>query len=436
MCLNSRTSSQRLRSFFDEGTFTQVGTYMVRKGTDEPEGVVCGYGAVNGRLVFAFSQESDRMMGAFDDMHAKKLTMLLDTAVKNGAPLVGFFDSVGAVINEGAGVLAAYGRVMKAIADASGVIPTVAVVSGICGGTAAVAASMFDIVVKGGENAHLYLTPGQEKDGIFAVNGGSEEDAMEKVRTLLSVIPQNSKAGFAIREADLNRHVTPAIVNGRCDNRRLIADLSDDGGFLEIYAGDDGMITGFARIGGMGIGVIANDSSLQGGRITCKGARKAAKLISFCDSFGMPLVSLVDSDGIAENSCPASLSKLSMAYLTSTGAKITVYTGNGVGAAFNLMGAKSCGADMVFALQSSTLATMPPSGAVAFLWNDRVGEETRTSLEAAWRDEFAAPVLAAQLGEVDDVIDPCETRQRICSALMMLAGKSSTVSRKHVNFSL
>ncbi len=349
---------------------------------------------------------------------------------------MGFFDSVGAVINEGASVLAAYGRVMKASASASGVIPTVAVVSGICGGTAAVWASMFDFVIAGGKDAHLYLAPGEEKKGIFAMQASDESDAFGKVASLLSLVPQNSVGGFEIAADDLNRTVVPVLTEGRCDNRALLSALADDGGYVELYPGDDAMITALVRIGGMGVGVMANDSSVNGGKITTRGARKAAKLISFCDSFGMPLVSLADADGLSADACPAVLSRLALAYLSSDNAKITVYTGHAVGAAFPLMGAKSCGADMVFATATATLSPMLPAGAVAFLWNDRVGKETREALEEAWQKEYAAPVHAAEIGEVDDVIDPAEIRQRICSALMMLAGKSAAAPRRHVNYAL
>lgn len=436
MDLNNQKSCGRLASFFDAGTFTEMGACMKKKASDELSAVVCGYGSLKGRLVFAFSQESQRMSGAFDALHAKKIEMLFDAAVKNGAPLVGFFDSVGAVINEGASVLASYGRVMKAAAAASGVIPTVAVVSGICGGTAAVWASMFDFVVAGGKDAHFYLAPGEEKKGIFAMRASDESDAFGKVASLLSLVPQNSVGGFEIAADDLNRTVVPGGAEGRCDNRALLSALADDGSYVELYPGDDGMITALVRIGGMGVGVMANDSNIDGGRITTRGARKAAKLISFCDSFGMPLVSLADADGLSAGACPAVLSRLALAYLSSDNAKITVYTGHAVGAAFPLMGAKSCGADMVFATATATLSTMLPSGAVAFLWNDRVGQETREALEKAWQKEYAAPVHAAEIGEVDDVIDPAEIRQRICSALMMLAGKSAAAPRKHVNYAL
>lgn len=433
---------ERITSFFDPGTFTETGAYVKRKDGEAFEGVICGYGSVGGKLTFAFAQDPDRMSGAFDSLHAGKIVSIIEAAVKNGAPVVGFFDSLGAVINEGAQVLAAYGKVMKAVAEASGIIPTVAVISGICGGSSAVFASMFDFVICCRDSSDIYFSPRYEavaSDYPATVLADDESSALAAVRDILSYIPQNNSDGVEIETVDdLNKTVSVPIKDGRCDNRSLISLLADGGKYTELFSGyDESMITVLTSIGGVPVGLIANDSFNNSGSVTTRGAQKALKLLSFCDGFGIPVVTLVDTDGVDKNADVNTVSKLVSAYASSTNAKVTVYTGSAVGTAFNVMGSKSLGADVAFALEGSTISVMKPESAVAFLWNDKVANEKRKNLEEKWKSEFAGAAHAAECGEIDDIIPAAETRQRICAALMMLSGKSCFgFTRKHYNTSI
>ena len=445
---------QKIVSLFDSGTFVETGAFLKRDNGDKT-GVVCGYGAVNGKLTYAFAQDSDRQKGAFDALQAKKIGAIYEMALKNGAPVVGIFDSVGAYVTDGASAMSAYGALLGSISRASGVVPQIALVSGVCSGLAATAASMFDLTVTVKEASKLSVNApfliGKEAGsaeyaceiGLSSVCTENEEEALNTVRTLIDLLPANCEEGVTSEEItdDVNRAV--AVEGVSC--KALMEAISDLGNVIEIgegYAPE--MKTGLSRIGGVCCGLIANDPAVNGGVLTAEGAKKAAKLISFCDSFGIPLVTLTDSEGVVvsrdEEGAPlaAQLGKLAMAYATATTAKITAVVGKAYGAAFTLMGSRALGTDMVYALPTASISAMTPESAVAFLWNDRITEEvSRADLVAEWKDTCASPVSAAADGSVDDVIAPAELRSRICSAVYMLLMKSAeTPARKHCNLPL
>lgn len=443
----------KIAALFDPGTFVETGAYMKRG--DELTGVVCGYGAVNGKLVYAFAQDSDRKKGAIDALQAEKIAKLYGMAQKNGAPVVGVFDSAGAVVADGASVLSAYGKLLKVVSDASGVIPQIAIVSGVCAGMAATVAAMFDVIITVKDQSELYVNApflaGKEigttdytaENGLASINAENEEDALARAVQLVSMLPANCEEGVAVEDIidDVNRTVTVDGLGGK----ELIKTLVDADNFVELggaYAEE--MITGITAFGGVTCGIVANDSGKNGGVITCEGAKKAAKLISFCDSFSIPVVTLVNSVGVATDAesegapLASQLGKLAMAYATADTAKITVVCGKAYGAAFTLMGSKALGADMVYALPESEISVMAPASAVAFLWNDQITEElTRADLEAKWIKECASPEAAAADGSIDDVVAANELRQRICAAVYMLMMKNSgTPLRKHCNLPL
>ncbi|MBQ7335298.1 MAG: acetyl-CoA carboxylase [Clostridia bacterium] len=445
--------SEKIAALFDSGTFVETGAYMKRAGGDLT-GVVCGYGAIGGKLVYAFAQDSDRKKGAFDALQAEKIAMLYGMAMKNGAPVVGMFDSVGAVIADGASAMSAYGKVLKCVSDASGVIPQIAVISGVCSGMAATVAAMFDLVVTVKDKSQLFVNApfivGKEvgsadyaaQNGLAAVSAADEADANAKVAKLIAMLPSNNEEGVVAEEItdDVNRTSATGVAG-----KELICEIADASDFVEIgaeYATE--MLTGFVRFGGVTCGVVANNSSEKNGTITCDGAKKAAKLISLCDSLSIPVVTLTDSVGVevskAAEGAPlaAQLGKLAMAYATADTAKITVVTGKAYGAAFTLMSSKALGADMVYALPEAEISVMAPESAVAFLWNDKITEKTtRATLEEKWVAENAAPASAAADGSIDDVINAGELRQRICAAVYMLMMKNSgTPARKHCNLPL
>ena len=443
----------KIAALFDAGTFVETGAFM-KRGNDLT-GVVCGYGAVNGKLVYAFAQDSDRKKGAIDALQAEKIAMLYGMAQKNGAPVVGMFDSVGATVADGAAVLSAYGKLLKVVSDASGVVPQIAIINGVCAGMAATVAAMFDVVVTVKDQSELYVNApflaGKEigtteytaQNGLATIAAENEGDAVAKAVKLVSMLPSNCEEGVAIEDItdDINRTVAVEglagkdLINALCDANTFVA-------LGEAYATE--MITGLAVFGGVTCGVVANDASVNGGVITCDGAKKAAKFVGFCDSFSIPVVTLVDSIGVATNAeaegapLAAQLGKLAMAYATANTAKIGVVCGKAYGAAFTLMGSKALGADMVYALPTSEISVMAPESAVAFLWNDKITEEvTRADLVEKWTKECASPEAAAADGSIDDVVATAELRQRICAAVYMLMMKNAgTPARKHCNLPL
>lgn len=442
------SSKQRLELIFDCGTFVELGAYTKRQGTDTPAGVVCGYGAVSGKLAFAFIQESGRNKGAFDERQSKKIEALYSLAVKNGAPVIGVFDSAGAVVYDGASALAAYGRLMKNISDASGIIPQIAVVDGICGGSSAVAAAMFDFVVTVKDKSKLFVNPpfvvGESADDVFSGNSvyeaESSDDAFSYVKSLINILPENN-ATVAYTESadDMNRQV--AFDAKSYSAKELVANVADDGRFVSVYEKYAANLKlGFVSLGGIVTGIVASE---RGGVIDIKSARAAAKLVGFCDSFSIPVVTLVDSEGLdvsaeAEKAAYAQeLAKLAYAYSASESAKVTVVIGKAYGAAFTLLGSKAMGADMTLALPTAEISVLSPEASVAFVWNDRVGEQTREELEAEWKEKCASADEAADLGEIDDIIEPAELRSRICASLSMLAAKAEGAPiRKHANMPL
>lgn len=443
-------SKERIESLFDAGTFVELGAYTKRTNTQaEYESVVCGYGAVAGKLVFAFAQDSGRTKGAFGERHAKKIAGMYDLAIKNGAPVVGMFDSAGAVVYDGAAALAAYGKLMKCISAASGVIPQIALINGVCGGSLAVAASMFDLTVTIKDKSKLYVNPpfviGEEAGssafaaakGLSAAECEDEASAFAFVKTLLSAIPSNNAEGVVAADItdDVNRAV--AFDAQSYSVAELVAQIADGGRFVRVYEKyAKNLCTGFASFGGVMAAVIASDN---GGALDINAARVAAKMVSFCDSFGIPVVTLVDSTGLdvsleAEGAAYASeLARLAMAYASSECAKVSVVIGKAYGAAFTLLGSRALGADLAYALDSACISLLSPEASVAFVWNDMVGaEKSRAELEAEWREKCASAQDAADCGEIDDVIEASELRKRICAALSMLAYKADGVpAKKH-----
>lgn len=440
---------ERLQSLFDAGTFVELSAYA-KRASGEPESVSCGYGAIDGRLTFAFAQDSGLSGGAFGERHAKKIASLYTLAVKNGAPVVGIFDSKGASVYDGAAALAAYGRFMRCVSDASGIIPQIAIIDGVCGGAAAVAAAMFDMVITIKDKSKLFVkapfnvgkTDGSAEAGHSAYEAADEADAFAFARRLLSALPSNNADAICVdTDDDLNRDVD--VDGGAYDVDSVLSAIADDGEFIGIY-GDyaKNMRFGFASFGGVLSGVVACDPK-AGGILDERSAKAAAKLIGFCDAFGLPVLTLVDSEGTvtdadAENGAYAeALAKLAYAYSSSSNAKVTVVMNKAYGTAYTLLGSKAVGADMVFALPTAKISVLSPEASVAFVWNDRAREQSREELEAEWSAKCASAAAAADDGEVDDIIEPSELRKRICSALLMLSGKSEgTPSRKHFNMPL
>ena len=396
-------------ALFDAGTFVEMGAFIRRRGEEEPyDAIITGYGSVEGKLAFAFVQDSDRKAGALDGIGADKIEKLYAQAIRVGAPVIGVFDSAGAVVWDGASALSAYGRVMKCVSDASGIIPQIALISGSCTGMASAIAAMFDFTVAAGEQA---------TDLTALVT----EDPTAVVRSLVELLPRNNKDVNTVEPTDdIGRPV--ALDNG-------VASIADNAALTTLYADMGKEITAaLCRMGGETVGLVALN-----GKLTADGARKAARLVSFCDSFSIPVVTLVDSEGVEYADAANAFAKLAKAYVTATTAKVTAVIGKAYGAAFTLMGSHALGADLALALEGSVISVLAPETAVAFAMNDKITDsKNRADVEAEWKETYASPVAAAESGDIDDVIPEAELRARIISALYMLAEKADgTPDRKH-----
>ncbi len=449
-------SKERLEAIFDVGTFVELNAYSRKKDADDFSSVVCGYGAVCGKLVFAFSQDSTRKKGAFDEKQAKKITDLYSLALKNGAPVIGVFDSMGAVVYDGASALAAFGKVMKCVSEASGIIPQIAIVDGMCAGSMALIASMFDFAVTIKDVSKLYVNPpfvvGNElNDSDFATKAGTsvycaddEASAFDYVKKLVDLLPSNNAEGALVCDSADNANRVIDFDASSYTPDDLVSKIADGGTSIKLY-GDycDNVSAHLATFGGILACVITSNPDKKG-ILDIKSARIITKLIAFCDSFNIPFINLVDSEGLDVSleaeyaSYSSELARLASAYATSTSAKISIVVGKAYGSAFTLLGSKALGADIAYALDGACISVLSPEASVAFVWNDKVSADVkREDVEAEWKEKVASSYEALELGEIDDVIEAAELRKRICAALSMLAFKADKApTRKHFNLPL
>ena len=435
---------ESLVSLFDAGTFVEMGAYIRRRGAEAPyDAVLTGYGSVNGKLTFAFAQDQDSLSGALDEIGAGKIQRLYEEALRVGAPVVAIMSSTGAVVTDGASALSAYGRTMKCAADASGIIPQIVLVEGKCTGLSAVIASMFDVIVTVKEISEIAFNLAAargdkdsyaEAHGLSALHAEDIPSALAAVRELISLLPRNNRD---VADVDPTDDPARPVAADELTGLALVRALADNGRVVSLYESfAPELITAITAIGGRTCGVIATDASIADGKLTPKGARKAAKLVAFCDSFSLPVITLVDSMGVdmsAPREPAPAFGKLAKAYISATTAKISVVMGNAIGAAFTLLGSRALGADLTLALPETVISPLAPSVAVAFLWNDRItAENPREAVEAEWAATEGAAIRAAESGDIDDIVPAAELRARLSSALYMLAEKADTApDRKH-----
>lgn len=431
-------AAKRLKAFFDGGTFVEIGAYISRpNAADTAEGVVCGYGSVDGRLIFAFAQDSSSMKGALDGRHADKIARTYEKALAVGAPIVGFFDCAGAVVFDGAAALAGYGKLLRAASDASGVIPQIAVISGTCAGTMAAVAALFDFTVTVEGASKLYVSSptqlGEDQSsaavafekGNAALLAADEQAALGTVRSLLAYLPDNADHGIpALETADDPGRV--ALAADRTTAAEALAAVVDAGSFFELYGGCGSAVkAGLATMGGMSSVALALDGELDLAAIA-----KMSRMLSFADVFGLPAVTFVNCSGVAadaenEPALAQALAALAAVMADGTAPRVTAIVGDAIGAGFIFGGSRALGADLVLALPGTEIAALTARSAVAFLWNDRITPElSREELEKEWRETKATPEAAAADGEVDDIVAPAELRARLISALYMLADKN------------
>ena len=428
-------------ALFDEGTFVETGALVTRRfsevpGTGDAElaGAITGYGAVDGKLTCSFLLDASRCKGAIDGKTAEKIVSLYDLAKKNGAPVIGVFDSVGANVFEGVSALAAYGRIISSVASASGVVPQIALISGKCIGTLSAVAAMFDIAILE-EGASLYVTDPSltgEKDGQAPVLSAVSEKgkAADLVRTLISFLPPCAGCGVAVSECkdDLNRRLANALP---ADAASILSSVADNGRSIPVSSSGS-LLCSFAEIGGVRCGIVISDTNKDGGKIDALSARTAARFVDLCDAYSLPVVTLVDSLGLAvsgENEkAPYStdLARLAFAYTGASVPKVTVVIGHAIGAAFPLLGSCSTGADVVYAVDGAEIGILSADAAVAFAFDAALAEgRTKEELRDEWKQTVASPAAAAATGEIDGVIPASEVRCRVASALLMLSAKGT-----------
>ena len=427
---SSAAARRFLNVFFDEGTFLETGTYR-KNGEGCFEGVVTGFGAVDGRPVFAFVQDYENGRGALTAVHAAKIAALYDSAMKAGAPIVGVFAGAGAKLTEGIDCLSAYGLLLTKAQKAKERIPQIAVIAGDCGGASAVFAEAFDFTVSDRKSGERYLLPSVDKKADTKADLFAEgvEDLAAKTRLLLNHLPSNSKEGTVcgLFDETVNQPTDVADVN---DPEALLARLADDGRVLLL--GEEKapeMVCGLLMLGGRVIGAVGNQPKENGGRLTCGAAKKASRFLDFCNRFAVPVLTLVNTEGLGDKACGGyaeALLTLSSCYGKVGSAKVTVIVGKAYGAAFTYLGAKSVGADLVFALDRAVISVLPPETAVEFLWDERLKaaadpKEAREALKAEWIATQASPLMAARSGDVDDIVASDELKQRIAAAFEMLA---------------
>ena len=477
-CKNSdgkNSARERLKLLFDEGSFVEINAFVT--GETPAEGVVSGYGTVNDRLVYAYSQDYSSLGGAMGKTNAKKISYTLDLAAKMGAPVVSVLDSKGAKISEGIDALTSIGEIFAKNTELSGLVPQIAVVLGNCAGGAVYTPSISDFVFMSDKNANMYMNSpsvitgvsGEEctaeevgsaaacsKNGSADFVYSTEEECFKNVKILLSYLPSNNLEGTPVEipSDDINR-ISENIYSMIPDNgadfdmKNIIREVADNTVLFETsseYAKN--MTTGFIRLNGITVGVVANNSADHSGVLCISAAKKAAKFINFCDSFNIPVLTFVDCGGFAVSKCQENrgisdaASALLATYASVTVPKITVVVRKAYGSAYLAMGSKVCGADMVFAYPTAEISIMAPDGAANIMYSEEIAASAdpvscRNEKIAEYRDKVAAPYTAAKNGYIDDIIEPDSTRPRLISALEMLSTKRvASVAKKHINMPL
>ncbi len=478
------TARERLNLLFDEGTFVEIDAFVKHRCTyfgmekkEAPgEGVVTGYGQVNGRLVYAYAQDFTVIGGSLGEMHAQKIWKVLDNALKVGAPVVGINDSGGARIQEGVNSLCGYGGIFYRNTIASGVIPQISVIMGPCAGGAVYSPALTDFTFMVDKTSKMFITGPKviksvtreevsaetlggamthnRVSGVATFLAENDEAALESVKKLLGYLPSNNTETAPVYETndDPNRLIPelnsliPESPNKPYDIHDLITLLVDNGDFLEYqpyYAVN--MVTCFARMNGRSIGIIANQPKMLAGCLDINASDKAARFVRTCDAFNVPLLTLVDVPGFLPGTGQEyggiirHGAKLLYAYSEATVPTVTVITRKAYGGAYIAMCSKHLGGDMVMAWPTAEIAVMGPVGAANVVFEKEIGaapdpEAARAEKLREYNAEFATPYKAAELGYVDDVIEPATSRPRIIDAFNMLASKRETrPPKKHGN---
>jgi propionyl-CoA carboxylase beta chain len=482
-----KTARERIDVLLDPGTFEEIDQLVVHRATefglDEQhylgDAVVTGFGKIDGRGVFVFSQDFTVFGGSLSEAMGEKMSKLMDFAMKTGAPVIGLNDSGGARIQEGVASLGGYGDIFLRNTLASGVIPQISVIMGPCAGGAVYSPALTDFIFMTQQTSQMFITgpdviksvTGEDvtheelggalahatRSGVahFAID--NEEDTLLEVRRLLSFLPANNMEDPPLMETgdDVTRRaddlttIVPDDATKSYDVREVIYRVVDAGDFMEVHAQfAQNIVIGFARMAGRTVGIVANQPLYLAGVLDIDSSRKAARFVRFCDAFNIPILTFVDVPGFLPGTAQeyggiiVHGAKLVYAYAEATVPKVTVILRKAYGGAYDAMGSKHLRADMNFSWPQGEIAVVGPEPAVNILYRQRLLESKdavgeRAELVAEYAERFANPYVAAARGYVDDVIDPRDTRIKVIHALEMLRGKTDVVpAKKHSNLPL
>jgi propionyl-CoA carboxylase beta chain len=476
------TARERIEALLDEGSFQEINGLMVSRHTDfgldkekiPGDGIVAGFGKINGRRVCVYAQDFTIMGGSFGEVAGQKVCRIMDLAMDAGVPVIGLNDGGGARIQEGIFSLYAYGEVFYRNTLASGVVPQISVILGPCAGGAVYSPALTDFIVMTKNISNMFIT-GPEviktvthevvdtetlggamahaaTSGVAHFAAENEKEAFTAVRDLLSYLPSNNQESAPMAELSddpwrMDKEldtIVPADPSVGYDMRDVITRVCDRGSFMEVMANfAQNCLIGFARLHGQSVGIVAQQPLFMAGAIDIDAADKMARFVRFCDAFNIPLVTFSDSPGFLpgvdqeHNGIIRHGAKIVYAFSEASVPKLTVVTRKGYGGAYIVMSSKHIHSDMVFAWPGAEIAVMGAAGAVAILYRKELSEkqdsgETRNQLVAEFRDKFSNPYIAAGAGFVDDVIYPHETRPRLIAALELLRDKETQMpAKKH-----
>ena len=477
---------ERIEYLLDPGSFNEIDMLVRHRAHDSgleerpyTDGVITGWGTIDGRKVFVFSQDFTVFGGALGEVFAQKLHKVMDLAQSVGAPMIGLNDGAGARIQEGVVSLDGYGGIFWRNVQSSGVIPQISVILGPCAGGAVYSPAMTDFIFMVREKSHMFITgpdvvktvTGEEitleelggasshstKSGVSTFVGETEEEVLDEVKILLSYLPSNNLEVTPLvtsedqpeRSCPELNDLMPDCPNMPYDMKKVITEVLDDNDFFEYHSSwAQNIVCGFGRLNGRSVGIVGNQPMVLAGVLDIQAAEKASRFVRTCDAFNIPLITFVDVPGFLPGvdqeygGIIRHGAKLLYAYCEATVPRIQVITRKAYGGAYVVMDSKSVGSDLSLAWPSAELAVMGPQGAVEIVYRREIEaasdpEARRVELVDEYTEKFASPYVAAERGFVDEVIDPAETRSRLISGLEVLSTKRSDIpQRKHGNVPL
>lgn len=456
------SASDRISSLLDEASFVEVGAYVTARNTDfnmqetdtPKDGVITGYGVINGKLVYVYSQDATVLGGAIGEMHAKKIAKIYDMAMKVGAPVIGLIDCAGLRLQEATDALNAFGEVYLKQTLASGVIPQITAIFGTCGGGAALVPTLTDFTFMTAEGSKLFVNSPNALDGnnqskldtasaeylsknTSLVDGVYEDDltVLGQLRGLVDILPSNNMDYAELECADDLNRIIPNLDGFAKDARAVLQNIADNNVFFEIkkdYAQD--IVLGFVKLNGATVGCVANQACDGGDMISTNGAYIAADFVKFCDAFNIPVLTLVNAKGFVatvsnERTVADAAAKLTFAFANAVVPKVTLVMGDAFGTAYTIMNSKAIGADMVYAWPNAKIGTMDPEMAVKIMFEKEIAAaDDKVAFIADKKKEYtelqSSALAAAKRGYIDDIIEPDATRKRIIAAFDMLATKN------------